>query len=61
MLSSTCVLLEVPRLPNYQIIFNTETSISTIGLARFGLEYLKYLENKFYNFFNIFYLVIEMA
>ena len=44
------MLLEAPSLPCFQVVFDVATFESSIGSVKLDLEYLKYLENKFYDF-----------
>nr|CAD1818258.1 unnamed protein product [Ananas comosus var. bracteatus] len=44
------MLSEARSLPCFQLVFDVATFKSSIGSVKLDLEYLKYLENKFYDF-----------
>nr|CAD1844265.1 unnamed protein product [Ananas comosus var. bracteatus] len=44
------MLSEARSLPCFQLVFDVATFESSIGSVKLDLEYLKYLENKFYDF-----------
>ena len=49
-MSKATMLSEARSPPCFHLVFDVAVFESSIGSVKLDLEYLKYLENKFYNF-----------